>query len=88
MKKIGLITIWMCVFAGAIQADDCRKNDGTSNNGTLTDTSMLPACDENIVTVKSAVEQESMQGVMQQKVKDAKGAQEIDNLAKKQRVVE
>lgn len=85
MKKTVLITIWMCVFAGPIQADDCRKNDGTSSNGTLTDTSVLPECDENIATINSTAQQESRHGVMQQKIKDAKN---IESLAKKQRVVE
>ena len=87
MNKIVWTTIGMCVFAGPVQADDCRNNDGASRNGTLTDTSVLPVCDDNIAKVNSTAQQKSMDGVMQQKIKDTRAIPEIESLATKQRAV-
>lgn len=88
MKKIALLTVLMCAFASSINADDCVKKDGTSREGTLTDTSVLPSCDENVASAQPAVQQQSMYGVAQQKVKVSNHAQGKDKLAKKQHPVE
>lgn len=86
MNKIVLTTIgMMCVFAGPVQADDCRNKDGVSRNGTLTDTSVLPICDDNIAKVNSSTQQETMGGAMQ--IKDTRDKQEVEGLATKQYMV-
>lgn len=86
MNRIFFITIGMCIIAGPVQADDCRNNDGSSRNGSLTDTSVLPVCDDNIVTAKTTVRQQYIDGSAQGKIKDIRAIPGVDSLAAKQRV--
>ena len=84
MKKIVLITIGMYVLAGSVHADDCRKNDGTSRNGTITDTGVLPVCDDNIATLNPTAQQESIDASLQRNFKDVHAIPEIESLAGQQ----